>query len=927
MRPLKLTVSAFCSYADKTEIDLSKFGSSGLYLITGDTGAGKTTIFDAITYVLFGETSGNTRDTVTLRSKYANPKTATFVEMDFIYRNKVYHIKRNPEYERPAKRGDGMSWEKSDAELTYSNGEVIATGASKVTKAVIDIMGIDKNQFTQIAMIAQGDFRRLLLASTKERSEIFRKIFNTKIYRDIQMKLKDESVKLGNEYNKVKAGIEQYFGGTVAKVGSVLEAELENAKKNEGLLWIERIALIEKIIAEDEDENRKSQLLADNLNERKTAVDMQIGEAEAVENDRKKVSVAEKELAELMPCLVSLKHEYEEMNSKSPQLEEFAVVINRQKDKLTRYDELNLLQKKLVTSKKNLTELKSAYNTEYEKYNNACAKLQNDKIKLNGLKSTEAEKVALENKQNELSLLGKSINDLYTDWKDLIDSSNEFKKLQSEYMNAQSEKNQAELKYSEMENSYFNEQAGILAEKLVEGKKCPVCGSLEHPQPAIKCEIAPTKDELENAKADKETKHEIFIEKSNACSSMESKIKQMKIALCEKYKSVLGKNTENPVSNEVKTEISEFGKQVRKEYDKVKAELISVSEKLEVKENLEKSIPVSEKVKEDLLNDIKSTENMIFRSETDILNETEKIKKLQSSLEFPNVEAAKAEIAELETRKANLQKSIIKAETEYNECKQSVNEKNIAIATLKERLATAKVVDIEVMRKRRDELNKQIFALSEEMKSISNRIITNKTALANITKEKADLEKTESKWQWVKALYNTAAGNVGGKDKIMLETYIQMTYFDRIIRRANIRLLAMTDGQYLLKRCKEADNKKSQSGLELNVIDNINFSERSVSSLSGGESFKASLALALGLSDEIQSSAGGVRLDTMFVDEGFGTLSPESLNQAMNALQSLTNGNKLVGIISHVNELKERISNQLIVTKDNNGCSKISIEI
>ena len=927
MRPLRLTISAFCSYAEKTEIDLNKFGTSGLYLITGDTGAGKTTIFDAITYVLFGETSGTARDVATLRSKYADPKTETFVEMDFVYRDKTYHIRRNPEYERPAKRGEGMSLEKSDAELSYLEGDVIATGTSKVTKAVVEIMGIDKNQFTQIAMIAQGDFRKLLLASTKERSEIFRKIFNTKIYQDIQMKLKDESMKLGSEYNKVSAGIKQYIDGTVAKAGSVLAAELTNAKNDDSLLLADKVALVEKIIAEDESESQKNKLLIENCNNQKTVLDMQIGEAESIENDRQKVDELESDLAELTPQLTDLEKQYAESNGKKPQLETLAVIIGQQKNKLSQYDELSLYQNTLINNEKLLTDEKSALETKTEEYQKILAKLVNDKLQLETLKTVDAEKVRLSNKKNELSKLGRTINDLYLERKALVDDLNELKDLQAEYLQAKTEKNLAESVYSQMENSYFNEQAGILAEKLEVGKKCPVCGSLDHPEPAIKGEAAPTKDELDKAKADKETKHQIFVAKSNACSAMESKINQMKKTLTENCKSVLSEEFANPESEECKTEILELGKKTKAEYNQVDTELQNINNQLTVKEELEKSIPLSEKNKDDLANQIKGIENQIVRLEAEIANNNQKIKELQAVLEFPNVAVAKAQIAELENQKANLQKAIENAETAYNQCKENIQAKTVAIKTLHERLAKAKVIDINAIRNQREELNRQSLALTEEAKAINNRILTNETALKNVARESVALEKIEGKWQWVKALYNTASGNVSGKDKIMLETYIQMTYFDRIIRRANIRLLAMTGGQYLLQRCKEADNKRSQSGLDLNVIDNINYTERSVSSLSGGESFKASLALALGLSDEIQSSAGGVQLDTMFVDEGFGTLSPESLNQAMNALQTLTDGNKLVGIISHVNELKERINNQLVVTKDNNGCSQVSIEI
>ena len=240
-------------------------------------------------------------------------------------------------------------------------------------------------------------------------------------------------------------------------------------------------------------------------------------------------------------------------------------------------------------------------------------------------------------------------------------------------------------------------------------------------------------------------------------------------------------------------------------------------------------------------------------------------------------------------------------------------------------LESGQKVDIQAQQQRSDELTRQRSEAAQAQKTIHARLVTNKTALENMQEKAADLEKLEKRYTWVRALSNTVNGNLAGKEKVALETYIQMTFFDRILQRANVRLLVMSGGQYELKRRREAENNRSQSGLELDVIDHYNGSQRSVKSLSGGESFKASLSLALGLSDEIQSAAGGIRLDTMFVDEGFGSLDEESLQQAIRALTGLTEGNRLVGIISHVAELKEKIDKQIVVTKDKSGGSRVEI--
>ena len=277
--------------------------------------------------------------------------------------------------------------------------------------------------------------------------------------------------------------------------------------------------------------------------------------------------------------------------------------------------------------------------------------------------------------------------------------------------------------------------------------------------------------------------------------------------------------------------------------------------------------------------------------------------------------------------RAALQKALEQAQKAYQMGKATADTLRGQIQGYQEQLRQAEPIDLELERAKRKTLSVEIARLSEGLTELAARIRCNQTALEHLKEQSGDLEETEKKWTWVRALSNTANGNISGEEKIMLETYVQMTYFDRIIARANTRFMVMSGGQYELKRRIEAENNRSQSGLELDVIDHYNGTERSVNSLSGGETFKASLSLALGLSDEIQSSAGGIRLDTMFVDEGFGSLDEESLQQAMRALSSLTEGNRLVGIISHVAELKEKIDKQIFVTKDRSGGSRAEIRV
>ena len=350
-----------------------------------------------------------------------------------------------------------------------------------------------------------------------------------------------------------------------------------------------------------------------------------------------------------------------------------------------------------------------------------------------------------------------------------------------------------------------------------------------------------------------------------------------------------------------------------------------LQKKLQQKQELDRRIPQEEQALRELEQSAAALREELAGAESRNEEMTEQIEALRAQLHHPDLQAARERIAALEEEIRSLAAARKAAEETANSRQAELTRADAAIQELKQMLESSQKVDVQAQQQRSEELTRQRSEASQAQKTIHARLVTNKTALENMQEKAADLEKLEKRYTWVRALSNTVNGNLAGKEKVALETYIQMTFFDRILQRANVRLLVMSGGQYELKRRREAENNRSQSGLELDVIDHYNGSQRSVKSLSGGESFKASLSLALGLSDEIQSAAGGIRLDTMFVDEGFGSLDEESLQQAIRALSGLTEGNRLVGIISHVAELKEKIEKQIVVTKDKSGGSRVEI--
>lgn len=476
--------------------------------------------------------------------------------------------------------------------------------------------------------------------------------------------------------------------------------------------------------------------------------------------------------------------------------------------------------------------------------------------------------------------------------------------------------------YDNRNRDYLNEQAGILAETLESGKPCPVCGSTEHPTPAAKSPHAPTEAELKKAKKDSEKAGEAANIASQNAGNAQTKIDEKKKSLCAAIKKLLDKDLN---IDDAKIAVSAEKVRISQKILSVSNKLTEIKKKINRKEFLEKNIPSIKKELNELIENINSLDKSISED-----NATEKalsaeIKSLSGKLKYQSADEANAAAMKLKEQRQKLEKAYEAAKKAVDNCENAIKVESGKIKTNEELLKNAKDFDIDAEKEKKHNLSLEKQRSNSSQKEIYARIRTNTDIKEKISSKIAELNDVGQKLTRLKALSDTANGNINGKEKVMLETYIQAAYFEKIINRANQKLLAMTNGQYELIRKKSADNNRSQSGLDLNVIDHYNGSERSVKTLSGGESFKASLSLALGLSEEIQSSSGGIKLDTIFVDEGFGSLDEESLSQAMNALNVLADGKRLIGIISHVSELKNRIEKQIVVTKEKSGGSKIEI--
>lgn len=908
MRPLKITMSAFGPYAGEVTLDMQKLGKSGIYLITGDTGAGKTTIFDAISYALYGEASGNYRENTTLRSKYAGVDTPTFVELEFEYNNEIYKINRNPEYPRPNKRGEGFTKQSTNAELVMPDGSVI-TKIKEVSAKVEEIIGINKNQFSQIAMIAQGDFRKLLNCETNERSKIFRKIFKTEPYHNIEIKLSSLFNELKRNREKEKSGIEQYINQLKCNENDTLSLELERAKSGDVLIE-DVIKLAGEIINKDTLEYTKTQKNIESINEEIEKINSNIKLYENQEATKKAYAKASSKLEELKTKRNDCEKAYKSAEAQRERLEDLTRKINLINSKMPKYDELKSLENSInekaqsFEKSNNLLKLKQQEITSLEKEIDEKSKA------LEEVKGADLLVQKLNVQKEEINKKAEALKELKTEIDRCKTEQKNLKNAQSFAKSALDEYSALENEYNQIYIAFFNEQAGIIADELKDGEPCPVCGSTSHPNLARKSENAPSQADVESAQKLAKKAQEKADKARDTASALKSRVDEIGANVKSAAKKLFG--TDDNVFDDYNSNINAL----KKEYDCALASLKTANEKLNLYQKLDKEIPKIQEKQKSLSDEISTLNTQKASDEAFISENTKRVTSIKSELDFESADLAKDKLKEYTNLSSDIKNAIEKSKNAFDDIKSKYDTQKGTKASLENALKEFKEIDLAPLNEKSLKLNEHKKDVDETAKSLYSRIESNKLLVDNISEKRDILKGYDDKYVWLKALSETANGDISGKEKITLETFVQMTYFDSIIRKANIRLLTMSDGQYELVRRSDAETLKKNEGLALDVIDHFNGSSRSVSTLSGGESFMASLCLALGLSDEIQSSNGGIKLDTMFVDEGFGSLDGEALDRALSALTSLSQGNRLVGIISHVDALCDRIDNKIVITKD-----------
>ncbi len=936
MRPLKLTLSAFGPYAGETVLELEKLGKGGLYLVTGDTGAGKTTLFDAITYALYDHSSGGVREGAMLRCKYADPKTPTFVELEFEVSGQRYTVHRNPEYTRPKVRGTGDTTEKADAALTYADGRPPVTKSKEVTAAVMDIIGLDYSQFCQIAMIAQGQFTKLLNASTEERSRIFRKLFRTQRYARLQERLQLEGSALAQQRTAQNAKLDSLLSGVQyapddpdAEALSVLSAQTEPETA---------LALLDALLARQEAAQRDASAARKDIEARLDAVQQQLGAAQQAEHLARQLAAKQADLAAALPALEAARAESARHAGDAAQLDTLAGQVTQARTALSAYDELD----KLCREQKQASDAAQLARARAAKKRTQLAVLDAElaaaEQELAGLENAPTRKLTLENQKKELAQRGTALSTLNGRLSACQQLAQKARHAQDTYRTADGEKTQAHARRDALDKAFLDAQAGLLAQELVEGAPCPVCGSTHHPAKAFLPHAAPTQAQVDAAKQEADKADALAQAASAAAQNANAAADEARRSLRRDAEELLPERFTAP-DGPVKLTFAFMSTVLAEESDALRTAQAQCAAALQQAESDTARRPQLDADRQAKTRQRPALEQAASDADSTAAAQSARADALEqqitdqrASLPYPQRAQAQAALDALEAQRHTLRTGMEQAERSLKQAEQAHAAAKAAVDALLSQQAAAekampeKPLELEALQAEQARLSAARNTLRGQEQQLAAQLLPNRQTVEKYrTAAKARTE-LEQRWQWVSALAATAGGTLTSKQKIKLEAYIQMNYLDRILRHANTRLMQMTAGQYELERIG-AENQRSQSGLDLGVIDHYNGTRRSVKTLSGGESFKASLALALGLSDEVQSAAGGIRLDTLFLDEGFGSLDDESLEQAMRVLAGLTEGDRLVGIISHVGALKDRIDRQVVVRKARTGGSTVELVV
>ena len=897
MRPELLTMQAFGPYKDLTTIDFTKLDDHGIYLLTGPTGAGKTMIFDAIMYALYQTGSGEYRNKEdTFRNRNVPIDVKPFVRLTFSVLNKRYTIERTLRYK--AKK-DNKNLTDVKVYLKDETNNQLYTNLKEVNDKIIEIIGVDKNQFVQICMIAQGEFKKILNAKTQDRILIFRKLFNSEKYNELQDAILDDYLGLRRKHDDL----------TLSLYSVLQNVEIDDRDEllSKYLVFDKVSELLNKQIAKDrikvDSDSEKAKLIDKQL----VDIDISINKALQLKKDQEEINKQKLLINDLNNQRMQVNEELNKFNSNDELIVSIDEQINKINNDLNAYKQLDDLNKKL-----------NSINISIDNTSKKLNKLNDDK-QLNDKEIMKLEKIIDDNSDIEAKSLKhsqllkewmqqKDVYQKYISDKKILDNdelllNNKQGIFQDKYNIYLANKALYDKEY----DRFLCNQAGILAKDLKDGEACPVCGSTSHVRLAKILDDVYSYEKLDELKKIVEVQSNECLQLSRDIASISAKIKVAKETL----------------DSIVVSDIDEINSNIKS----LNALLLADKKNNDKYKDALNKLPLLKENGDKLNGLINDNSHMLVKLISDKDNVGVYYQDIKSKLSYDCLDSANKMLNKLKEQKKQILDNIRSLQEKIIGIDNSISASKAIISTLQSKLADSKVFDIDKLNASKNELNKLKSELNNEIKNTYSILDKNIKILNNIKPIYLDINANEDKLQLISKINDTINGRSGKESgKIKLETYVQMKFLDEILIKCNLRLMAMTNDQYSLCRHKEADNRQSQTGLDIDVIDHYNNSIRPVSSLSGGESFKASMALALGLSDEIQASSK-IKLETLFIDEGFGTLDDESLEAMMNILADLSNSNKLIGIISHVEQLKQRIDKQIVVSKDSHGNSKVKMVI
>lgn len=928
MRPLTLELCAFGPYAGKTELDFSRFGQGGLFLISGDTGAGKTALFDAVTYALYGEVTGAYRAPDMLRSDFADPAATTYVRLTFEHRGRTYTVYRAPEQLRRKARGEGTTTAAAKAELLREPEEPVS-GTRQVTAAVTDLLGIDARQFAQVSMLAQNDFTRLLNAPSADRSAILRQIFGTASYQQLGAAAQRRARDAEAEATRADGGVLLQIGALTAAPGLPEAAELAELQAARDPYRAPRAAeLADILIAADEQASDAASRQVETLDTEIAKTSAALESARALAKQRAELAEAQKALADLQAALPEQQKAWAGTEARRPELETLAASLQGLEEEFPRHKALAEARTAAEAARREADAAARALAAARQQDADLAKEQADTEKALADCGTPDADLARMEAQAETAKSLLDSCGALLKALPGLRAADEAARKAQGRYLDAQKAADEASGRHTALLRALNAQRAGLLARDLKEGVPCPVCGSTSHPAPARLSDTAVTEGEVDDAAKVLARRQKTATQAADEAGRAAAAAQAARENFLKDADAFFARR-KNRYDGPPAAQLDDDGlaAALNAQHGSLQNGLQELSAKLDALHALKNRAAKLSARLTALADQRKTLAQRLTTLQADASAKAAgqaaaeaKVQTAAGALRYPDADALRKAQADLQARSAALRRALDDAALARRKAEEQKTALTERVRALTGALANAggAAADLPALEKACADQKARRVQAEIARRTADQRLTANRTAARQLAAARKRADAAHRHHAVLDSLSRTLNGNVAGRIKLPFEQYVQAFYFDEVIEAANRRFSRMTDGQYRLRR-RQSDAISGKTALDLDVFDAYTGKYRPVASLSGGESFMAALSLALGISDIIQQSAGGVRIDTLFIDEGFGTLDPDALEKAVDTLAALAGSDKLIGVISHVEALQNRLTRQILVEKTRAG--------